>query len=375
MTTRSIASISIVAGLVLAASVATQLVFGQAETPDVAGTSEQEAYEVPMTPWGEPDFQGVWGGRNQTVTPFERPVELGDRAYLTDEEMAALDQESKAAQAMRDRLFQEGTGEDLGLRNKTFEERAEKDAVITGFEYNTFWVDTGFAARVFRQTSLVMAPKNGRIPYKPALQERMAFSSHVVSSNPPDDFVNRSWRDRDFGERCITDGLPGTLWNGTGPTMIIQGPGYVSLLMEQFRDRRIIPTDGREHENISGWFGNGRGHWEGDTLVVDTNNFLDKTAHWPEDRFSTEWRTPTATQHMVERFTRVAADTIDYEMTLTDPSRFTEPITVKLPFMQHPQEQEFFEYACHEGNYGMIHLLSQARNVERAKRGQPPLGH
>ena len=179
-------------------------------------------YTQPKTPWGEPDLQGVWGGRHLTVTPLERPKEYAGREFLTDEEVAAQQKEQNEMQAQKDALVQRGEGQDLGLRGKP----AGKGDTITGFEYNTFWVDTGAAAKVFRRTSLITGP-DGRIPYKPEVLDRVKFTAAVVSSRPPDDFVNRSWRDRDMGERCITDGVLGMFWSGTGPSQILQGPGYV----------------------------------------------------------------------------------------------------------------------------------------------------
>ena len=318
------------------------------------------AYVVPQTPWGEPDLQGVWGGRHQTVTPLERPKEYGDREFLTDEEIAARQKEENELQAKKDALVQRGEGEELGLRGRP----AGKGDTIQNFEYNTFWVDTGAPAKVFRRTSLVVGPE-GRIPYKPEVQKRVAFTNAVVSSQPPDDFVNRSWQDRDMGERCITDGVVGIVWSGTGPSQIVQGPGYVVIKGEQFRDRRIIPTDGRPHGTMRSMLGEAIGRWEGRTLVVETKNLIDLTQHWPRDRFAQEFRTPSSSMHLLERFTRTAEDTIDYEVTITDPSKFTKPFTIALPWMKSPTEQIFLEYACHEANYGMLHLLSQARNLER----------
>jgi hypothetical protein len=289
------------------------------------------------------------------VTALERPDKYGGRALLTDQEVAELENASK-------------TLEQKKIAGADFQEvgrRDPKESPIAGNEYNAFWTETGFAARVFRRTSLISDPPDGKVPYKPELQARMKYSAEVVSSRPPADFRNNSWRDRDSGERCITDGVPGSLWMGTGPTEIIQSPGYLVILGEQFRDRRVITTDGRPHANIRSWAGDARGHWEGDTLVVETINFLDKTRNWPQDRFAQEWRTPTETYRIVERFTRVTEDTIDYQLSITDPQRFTRPWTIAFPFMKSPAEQLFFEYACHEGNYGMAHLLSEERNSEK----------
>ncbi len=333
----------------------------QQPTPPRGATT----YTQPMTPWGEPDLQGVWGGRYQTVTPLERPKEYGEREFLTEEEIAARQKQENDLQAKKDALVQRGEGQDLGLQGRP----ARQGDSIQNFEYNTFWVDTGTPAKVFRRTSLIVGPE-GRIPYKPEMLPRVAFTAAVVSSKPPDDFVNRSWRDRDMGERCITDGALGMLWSGTGPSQIVQGPGYVVMRGEQFRDRRIIPTDGRAHGTIRSLLGEAVGHWEGATLVVETKNFSDVSQHWPRDRFAQEFRTPSSSMHLLERFTRTAEDAIDYEVTVTDPSKFTKPFTIAFPWMKSPTEQIFLEYACHEANYGMLHLLSQARNLEKRQKAQ-----
>ncbi len=358
----------ILLGVFIAATViaAGRLMPAGAQQPAPPATT---TYTQPMTPWGEPDLQGVWGGRHQTVTPLERPKEYGEREFLTEEEIAARQKEETEMQAKKDALVQRGEGPDLGLRGRT----SGKNDSIQNFEYNTFWVDTGTPAKVFRRTSLIVGPE-GRIPYKPEVLERVAFTTAVVSSKPPADFVNRSWRDRDMGERCITDGAIGMVWLGTGPTQIIQGPGYVVIRGEQFRDRRIIPTDGRAHGTIRSMLGEAIGHWEGNTLVVETKNFSDLTQHWPRDRFAQEYRTPSISMHLLERFTRTAEDAIDYGSTVTDPSKFTQPFTIAFPLMKSPTEQIFLEYACHEANYGMMHILSQARNLEKRQgksQGRP----
>jgi hypothetical protein len=342
--------------------IATALVAGWTGTVGTGQTGQRPArpYTQPKTPWGEPDLQGVWGGRNLTVTPLERPKEYGTREFLTDDEVAAKQKEQNDLQARKDALVQKGEGQELGLRGRP----AGKGDTITGFEYNTFWVDTGSAAQVFRRTSLVTGPE-GRIPYKPEMFERMKYSAAVVSSRPPADFVNRSPRDRDMGERCMTDGILAFFWSGTGPSQIIQGPGYVAMMGEQFRDRRIIPTDGRAHGTVRSMLGEAIGHWEGNTLVVETKNFSDMTANWPRDRFAQEWRTPSSTMHLLERFTRTGEHAIDYEVTVTDPSKFTKPFTIVFPLSKSPTQQVFLEYACHEANYGMANNLKGARAVEK----------
>ena len=195
----------------------------QRPSPREATKKATSTWTLPRTPAGQPDLQGVWV--SNSATPLERPEALEGRQFLTDEEVAARQKEQNDLQARKDALVQKGEGQELGLRGKP----AGKDDSITGFEYNTFWVDTGSAATVFRRTSLITGPE-GRIPYKPEVLERIKYSTEVVSSRPPADFVNRSWRDRDLGERCMTDGVLAMFWSGTGPSQIIQGPGYVAIM-------------------------------------------------------------------------------------------------------------------------------------------------
>ena len=320
------------------------LTMGQTRAPASA-----DDWIPPQTPWGEPDLQGVW--RHVSTIPFERPADLAGRELLTAEEVDQQEQEERSEL-------------DARLAGADFQEIGRRDSAespIAGNEYNQFWFETGQSRTVSARTSMIVDPPDGRMPrLSRELQEKQAYWRQVVSSYPPADFRNNSWSDRDTGERCLTDGLPAQMWSGTGPNQIVQGPGYVAILHEQFRDRRIIPTDGRPQGNIRRWLGVSRGRWEGSTLVVETGHFVDRS----EYQWSRVWRSPSETMRLVERFTRVADDELEYEMTLTDPAKFARPWTVRIPITK--LDQLFFEYACHEGNYGMIHLLSQARNLEKA---------
>ena len=212
----------------------------------------------------------------------------------------------------------------------------------------------GEPERVFTRTSLISGP-SGRIPFTPEIQIESDRNAASYGKGP-----FNTWHDIDTGERCQTDGLPGSVWTGTagGPQRISQSPGWVVIEGEQFRDRRIVPTDGRAHGTVRHWLGEGVGRWEGDTLVVETRNFLDKTA----ERWLATWRVPTETMRTVERFTRSDAATIMYQLTVEDPAKFTAPWTVEVPLTK--LDQPFLEYACHEGNYGVIHTLSGARARE-----------
>jgi hypothetical protein len=196
----------------------------------------------------------------------------------------------------------------------------------------------------------------GRIPFTPEMQQESDRNAANYGLGPFD-----TWRDVELGERCMTDGLAGSVWTGTagGPQNISQGPGWVVIEGEQFRDRRIVPTDGRQHGNVRHWLGESVGHWENNTLIVETKNFLDKS----NERWLATWRIPTETMRLVERFTRVDDDTLMYQLTIEDPVKFTKAWTVEVPLTK--LDQPFLEYACHEGNYGVIHTLSGARSQEQ----------
>jgi hypothetical protein len=276
------------------------------------------------------------------VSSLERPAALGDREFYTDEDIAKWELNEKEQQ-----------------RRRNAEEVKTTDG--TGLEaYNSFWQNRGTERTVNRRTSLIVDPRDGRIPFTPEAKALNEREDARYGQGP-----YNSWLDIDTGERCITDGLPGSVWTGTagGPQQIRQGPGYVMIMGEQFHDRRVVPTDGRPHGTIRYWLGEGVGHWEGNTLVVETINFLDKAS----DRWVAPWRAATTTLRMVERFTRVSEELIEYRMTIEDPAKFTRPWTVEVPLTK--LDQEFYEYACHEGNYGVIHTLSSARAEEQAAAG------
>jgi len=306
--------------------------------PATDGAAATKKYTPARTPWGEPDLQGTFS--NRTITPFERPANVSGREFFTPEEVAAL--EKRAQEQSGDEGRNKGTRGDV--------ERA----------YNDFWWDRGTKVTTPR-TSLVIEPADGRVPElteeakKRAADEgkRPAFRGAGANGRGAD-----TWLDRSTFERCITRGMPGAM----SPTAynnnyrITQSPGYVAIQIEMLGGARVIPTDGRPHVNqsIRQWMGNSVARWEGDTLVVDTTNFTDKVLY----------RGAAENLHLVERFTRVAPGQIDYRVTITDPTTFTKPWTVAIPYVD--TGEDMFEYACHEGNYGMEGILSGAREEERA---------
>ena len=290
-----------------------------------------ETRTAARTPWGDPDLQGVWS--IATITPFERPRALADKQVLTAEEAEEIERTNLATNN-QDRRDGAGTDADLA--------RA----------YNDFWWDRGTKVVSTRQTSLVVDPPDGRVPALTAEGQKRATERAARGYD--------SWEDRSLWERCITRGLPMIPGPYNNNYQILQTPGYVVILHEMIHDARIIPLDSQPHigKNIRQWFGDSRGKWEGDTLVVDTTNFADKASY----------RGSTDGLHLIERFTRINAETVRYEFTIDDPTTFTKRWTTSIP-MQHTDEQ-IYEYACHEGNYGMVNLLSGARAQEKAAEGK-----
>jgi len=302
----------------------------------------------PRTAWGDPDLQGVW--RYEAAIALERPAQFDGRESLTDEEVAQKEKTEAEQEAKRLAGFE---GADVGRRSIA-------ESPIRGNEYNSFWQDHGRPRKVYKQTSLIVDPRDGRIPYTPDAKKADARTTARYGVGPFESYL-----DPDTGERCLTDGVTGMMWQGPngGHNRIAQSPGYVTILHEEYRDRRIIPVDGRPHKNIRQWFGDAVGHWEGDTLVVDTTNFLDKTNY----EWASIWTRPSETLHLVERFTRVNPDTLEYKITVEDPTTFSKPWTATIPISRLADDTQIYEYACHEGNYAMPNLLSGAR-MDAAKK-------
>ena len=328
-------SVAVVLMLAAAAGVAAYALAPDADTSKLARTA-----------WGDPDFQGVW--RYEAVIALERPSRFGDRESLTDAEIAAIETQEQEQEAKR-LAGEEGAA--VGRQSLA-------ESPIRGNEYNSFWQDHGRPRKVYKQTSLITDPRDGRIPYTDDARKAEAHAAARYGVGPYESYL-----DPDSGERCLTDGVTGMMWQGPngGHNRIVQSPGYVTILHEEFRDRRIIPTDGRPHSKIRQWFGDSVGRWEGDTLVVDTTNFLDKTHY----EWASVWTRPSETLHLVERFKRTDADTLEYSITVEDPATFVRPWTAVIPIARLQAGTQIYEYACHEGNYAMPNLLSGARAAAR----------
>ena len=286
------------------------------------------------TAWGDPDLQGVWDFR--TITPLERPAELADQEFLTEEEAAGLE---SAAVDRSERLAQPSE-----VRTEPLPAGGSVGA------YNDFWFDRGFNVVASRRTSLIVDPPDGRIPtLTPAGQQRAAMRS-AARARPA-----VTWEDRSLFERCVTRGLPRLPGGYNQNLQILQTAEHVVILYEMMREARVIPLDGRPHlpAAIRLWHGDSRARWEGDTLVVETTNFSPKN----------DFRGAGAGLRLVERFTRVDADTIDHQVTISDPTTFTREWTAAIPLRR--ADAPMYEYACHEGNYGMEGIMAGARADER----------
>ncbi|MCY4600630.1 MAG: hypothetical protein OXF27_12015 [Acidobacteria bacterium] len=305
----------------------------------LAGTAPAAAQsngDGPRTSWGDPDLTGVWDFR--TLTPIERPDGLGDKAVLTAEEAAAFEQ-----QALQQWDADRRDGSDLEYGQGSDIERA----------YNDFWWDYGSSIDEDRRTSLIVDPPDGKIPWTPEGKARpgtfdLAFSG-IITAGP---------EDRALSERCIlgfNSGPPVESSAYNNNLQMFQTPDTVVIFNEMIHDARIVPLDGRPHldDGIRQWMGVSRGRWEGDTLVVETTNFLRET----------HFRGSSANLHLIERFTRINEDRLLYEYTVSDPTTFARPWTVQMPMKL--SDANLYEYACHEGNYGMFNLLAGARAEEK----------
>ena len=313
----------------------------------MAAAGQGSAAETPRTPWGDPDLQGIW--EYWTFTPLQRPDELADRAELTDEEAAAVAERSRQAAITRDR-----EGPDDG---------------DTGAYGQEVWTERS-RATALNQPSLIVDPPDGKIPPFTAAEERR-IEEHRRSGGRPvrtraGGIGTDAPEDRGLAERCIvgfSTGPPLLPAGYNNNVLLLQAPGYVVLTVEMIHDVRVVPLDGRPHlpDHMRQWLGDSRGRWEGDTLVVETTNFTDKIASFSTT--SVSWGTG-GDLRLVERFTRADDGTLDYEFTVENPSIFTQPFTARYPM--HRSDLPLYEYACHEGNYGLMNILTGARAEERS---------
>jgi hypothetical protein len=320
--------VSVMAAAMYNAWLAPLPVRGQVAAPAVKSRSASaKVWTPPRTPDGQPDLEGVWA--ITVLTPLERPRELAGKEFLTEQE---------AAQFVRQTLVQ-------GDRDK----RDASPEADLNRNYNEFWRERGNVVVPSRRTSLIVDPREGRIPpFTPEAQKKRnerARAQRLPSG--PEDLPLRL--------RCITRGLPMVPTPNNNFFEIVQSPGYVVILQEMMYEARVIPLDGRAHldPKVRGYMGDARGHWEGNTLVIETTNFFGKDDFHGADE----------NLHVTERLTRTAADSIRYEFTVDDPTAFTRPWSGEIPFVS--SQQPIFDYECHEGNYAMIDILAGARAEEK----------
>jgi len=293
------------------------------------GAESSESYDAPRTSWGDPDLQGVWDYRN--ITPLQRPDDVGDRTFFTDEE--AAEREGAAARRM--------------------DEAPEE--VRGGLVHAQYWTDPGRHLDESGRTSLIIDPPDGRIPdLTPAAQAREAAARESGGGFGRD---ADSYLDRTLMERCITQGFPRaimpTLYNNN--IEIVQSPGHVAIVHEMIHETRVVPLDGSDFTGMRNYMGESRGHWEGDTLVIETRNFNEQVSY----------QGSSENLRLTERYARVAPDRIAFSMTFEDETHWVQPWTVA--YSMRPTEGDLFEYACHEGNYGLRNILQYARDAEAAE--------
>ena len=307
---------------------------GLAVTP-VFATAHADPWRVPRLPNGQPDLQGVW--TNPTITPFERPTEYAEKPVLTEKEAAEL--EARTVDARTDAPPRAG---DVG-------------------NYNQVWFDQGTRVVVTRRTSLVVDPPDGRVPVRPEAEAKRAYDLEHVAD---------SYEHMSLWDRCITRGVPGGMFPAgyNNAYQIVQVPGYVVITYEMIHESRVIPLDGRRHvdPSIRLWNGDPRGHWEGDTLVVETTNFNGKGQISTSAAGGRMRGIPQSdAAHIIERFTRTDAKTILYEVSIDDPKVYTRPWKLEIPLVRDAG-YVIYEYACHEGNYAVANILRGGRARDAA---------
>ncbi len=334
MSHRSLASTAALAGV----AVAVLVVF--AATPPAAAQSAPKApvagkaWTPPHTPDGKPDLQGVW--TNNTLTPLERPKSLGTKEFYTDQEVAELTKRARQGDVGEEGELGAARHQDLRY-----------DLELYGFDPSKVRFGTN------KRTSLIVGPEGVIPPMMPEARKRNADRGAQNKGHEFDSYANRP-----LSERCILEGqemipmLPAA--NEGNLLQIVQGQGYVSFLHEIDHSTRVVPTDGRPHlpQSIRQYQGDSVGHWEGNTLVIDTTNFTNLSA----------FRGSSEKLHVIERFTRAADDTLIYQFTVEDPTTWAKPWTAEVPWTK--TQGPVYEYACHEGNTMISTILRGARVAE-----------
>lgn len=313
-----------------------------------ASAEAADAWQVPRTADGQPDLQGIW--TNATITPLERPKEFGDRLVITAEEAKTIESQNQQ--------FNDEADAPTDPKTRTQDLPNSCGLGFTGADcgYNNFWIDRGQAVVEVngeRRSSLIVEPKDGRIPLTPERQKMLTERFMMMRTNFDGPEA------RPLAERCLL-----AFGSSSGPPMlpvlynnhyqIVQSRDTVMILVEMVHDARLIRLNAKP-SGVQKWMGDSVGRWEGDTLVVETTNFTDKES----------FRGSTPKMKITERFTRVGADKINYRVTLEDPAAFSQPWTAEYPF--YATNEPIYEYACHEGNYALPGILAGAREDEKRK--------
>jgi hypothetical protein len=324
---------AVVAGVILAFTVVS-----------LGAQSKAKPYAA-RTAWGDPDLQGVWDYK--TITPLERPANFGDRQFLNDDEVEKL--EANAA--------------------KRLDSPPDENTPV-GLVHAPYMTDPGRKVDEDRRTSLIVDPPDGRIPRPVALspEREKARAARAAAGARFNAGLPDTYRDASLAVRCIirTDSPPylPTIYNND--FQIFQSPGFVVIAPEMIHSARVIPVDGTPHlqSDLKQWLGDSRGHWEGQTLVVETTNFR------TDDGVIFQNANP-ATFKIVERFTRTGPTALNYEFTVEDPTTWTKPWTARIPWNKIDPAEEMYEYACHEDNYDIVHFLGGARSREQKGTAKP----
>ncbi len=349
------------AAVVFAAVMTTGTVAGQGSVSSPGAIAKDGtvpalgSYKVPKTPWGEPDLQGIYNGNDLQGIPMQRATSLGTRYRLNDDEYA-----QRVAQ--RDQNVANDNSDEFTLeRAEEFEKRF--GTVGGAVSPPPHWLER--AGAVSRVSSYIIDPPDGRMPATTAEAQKAAQERGAAAATRRRALngIEANWTtDRSNYDRCISLGVQGSLTPKiyNSGNRIVQGPGWLAFSNEMIHETRVIPTDGRKNvgAGITSWMGNSVGRWEGDVLVVETRNLK------PESQIQGVALSDEGV--ITERFTLSDANTLDYRMTVNDPKGFTAPWTMRMP-IPRDDDYGFFEYACHEGNYSMINILSGSRAEDKRR--------
>ena len=303
------------------------------------GGAQSQDYIVPRTPDGQPDLQGLW--TNDTITPMERPASLQGSAFLSEDEIAAMEQNLAERRTLADDNIEVTVGGNVG-------------------GYNQVWLDSGDTVLSTGQTSLIVDPPNGRAP----LRESAAAVRDYYFAHVEDDYIYSTvW------DRCLTRGVPGSMLPAgyNNAYRFIQTPDTFTIVHEMIHDVRVIHLNKDEHidDKVKLYMGDSVAKWEGDTLIVETANYNDRGMIASSSAGARLKGVPvTEDLHVVERFTRVSDNTVLWSATITDPEIYTQPFTISMP-LTRDDEYVMYEYACHEGNYAIPNILNAGRAREQ----------